>query len=276
MGPSRTFGTQTKKALIPSPVKVFTPQPQHQPSSSPLQPQSESEIEEAPDDDLALYLPSSDVSSEAESDTDTQDENWTNMNKYIIFQDNLDQLHRFCNQCGAPNLEKSTFTRGSMIGYRIKCHNGLSYVWHSQPQQKKQPVGNLLFAAAILVSGNTYAKISAFASMLKLAILSKAQFNKIQKRNVLPVIEECWEKEKKKAQDEVRAIDSLVLSGDGRCDSPGHTAKYGSNTLMHTKGWGQEASNKIVSLQLVQVSEVNIVNCKYLLWLKPHRSELTP
>ena len=40
---------------------------------------------------------------------------------------------------------------------------------------------------------------------------------------------------------------SLVLGGDGRADSPGHCAKYGTYTLMDLK------SNKIVHIELVQV-----------------------
>ena len=37
-----------------------------------------------------------------------------------------------------------------------------------------------------------------------------------------------------------------MLAGDGRADSPGHSAKYGSYTLI-------ELSNKVVDFQLVQV-----------------------
>ena len=40
---------------------------------------------------------------------------------------------------------------------------------------------------------------------------------------------------------------TLVLGGDARKDSPGHSAKYGSYTLMDL------GSNKIVDTQLIQV-----------------------
>ena len=39
----------------------------------------------------------------------------------------------------------------------------------------------------------------------------------------------------------------LVLGGDATCDSPGHSAKFGSYTLMDLN------TSKIVDLQLVQV-----------------------
>ena len=41
--------------------------------------------------------------------------------------------------------------------------------------------------------------------------------------------------------------DGLVLAGDGRCDSPGYSAKFGSYTLM------EQQVNRVVDFQLVQV-----------------------
>ena len=40
----------------------------------------------------------------------------------------------------------------------------------------------------------------------------------------------------------------LVLGGDGRADSPGHSAKFGSYTLMELK------KRVVIDVQLVQVS----------------------
>ena len=39
----------------------------------------------------------------------------------------------------------------------------------------------------------------------------------------------------------------VVLGGDGRCDSPGYSAKYCSYSLMNL------ANNKIIDVQLIQV-----------------------
>ena len=46
-----------------------------------------------------------------------------------------------------------------------------------------------------------------------------------------------------------------TLAADARCDTPGHSAKYGSYTLMHVDGHGGKGSNRIVAMELVQVSE---------------------
>ena len=40
---------------------------------------------------------------------------------------------------------------------------------------------------------------------------------------------------------------TLIVAGDGRCDSPGHSAKFGSCTLLEL------TLNKIVDFKIVQV-----------------------
>ena len=40
------------------------------------------------------------------------------------------------------------------------------------------------------------------------------------------------------------------LDGDGRCDSPGHSSKYGTHNLM------DEDIDDVVTFQVVQVTEV--------------------
>ena len=44
------------------------------------------------------------------------------------------------------------------------------------------------------------------------------------------------------------------MCGDGRCDSPGHCAKYGTYTIM------DESSSKIIYFSVVQVTEVTSSN----------------
>ena len=45
---------------------------------------------------------------------------------------------------------------------------------------------------------------------------------------------------------------SLVLSGDGRADSPGHSAKYGSYTVL------EMSCNEVIHFSLVQVSQLHL------------------
>ena len=51
---------------------------------------------------------------------------------------------------------------------------------------------------------------------------------------------------------------SAVLSGDGRSDSPGHSAKYGAFTGI------EQRANKVLDVQLVQVSYPLLVATSFL------------
>ncbi|KAK1901462.1 Protein transport protein SEC23 [Dissostichus eleginoides] len=93
-------------------------------------------------------------------------------------------------------------------------------------------VGNLLLSAAILFSGNTYARMQDISDYLKLPILCKSQFYALQKRYLFPVINETWISCQIGVLDGLSREPKIVLSGDGRCDSPGHSAKYGTYSLM--------------------------------------------
>ena len=46
----------------------------------------------------------------------------------------------------------------------------------------------------------------------------------------------------------------MTLAGDGRCDSPGHSAKYGTYTMLDVQ------SDKVVDFKVVSVCEVKISN----------------
>ena len=54
--------------------------------------------------------------------------------------------------------------------------------------------------------------------------------------------------------DELSTRAIVNLSGNGRCDSPGHSAKYETYTMMDND------TGKIATFNVVQVSEVNSSN----------------
>ena len=70
---------------------------------------------------------------------------------------------------------------------------------------------------------------------------------------MFPVVNESWQKEQNSIFVDLKDQD-LWLSGDGRCDSPGHNAKYGTYTMI------DQETDKIVDFSVVQVSEVNNSN----------------
>ncbi|XP_064631009.1 uncharacterized protein LOC135489541 [Lineus longissimus] len=72
-----------------------------------------------------------------------------------------------------------------------------------------------------------------------------------QRQFLCPAVEAVWTAEEGEVLNAVKEQDTpLVVGGDGRSDTPGHSAKYGSYSLMNLD------SKKIVSMELVQSTEV--------------------
>ncbi len=63
-----------------------------------------------------------------------------------------------------------------------------------------------------------------------------------QKSYLHVAISNVWSRLQTQAFDE-----PLTIGGDGRCDSPGHSAKYGSYNLMELR------HNMVLDIELVQV-----------------------
>ena len=63
-----------------------------------------------------------------------------------------------------------------------------------------------------------------------------------------PTISLVWERQQRKLISVLmEEKQGLILGGDGRADSPGHSAKYGSYSIIDLN------KNKVVDLKLVQV-----------------------
>ena len=118
-----------------------------------------------------------------------------------------------------------------MLLATLKCINGHAHTWNSQPVIKGMAAGNLLMSSAILLSGATFTKIATLAEILGLCFFSEKTFCSIQDSYLFPVINEVWEQEQDTVFNDLEGKD-LWLSGDGRCDSPGHSAKYGTYTMI--------------------------------------------
>ena len=169
--------------------------------------------------------------------------------KFLVFESSLDELFRHCPECGKPVIATSKHDQGTCVIVTAICLEGHSHKWHSQPMTGNMSAGNLLVSASVLFSGSTMHRFAAMADILKLQSLSESEFYRIQDACLFPIIQKAYD----------RHIDTvnawlgdapLLLIGDGRCDSPGHLAKYGTYTLM------DQNTGVILDFQQVQVSEV--------------------
>jgi len=252
-----TTECQTKQIVVdaaPPPKSTVTE------SVTPLSPHpstSESEAEEVnPPKNDEEFNPDDEESDCGEPTTvDPQEDR-----KFVVFQSCLEELLRFCPNCGSPIISKRKFTIGSLVAYEIECNGGHKLTWRSQPIIHHQPLGNLIIAAAILMTGNTFGKINDFANASNMQLISRSVFQRMQREHLYPVIQEAWQKEKQKTLIEIKSHPHIVLAGDARCDSPGHNAKYGSYSMMHIEGDGVPGSKKIVDFQLLQRSQVISLN----------------
>ncbi|XP_078495336.1 uncharacterized protein LOC144750166 [Ciona intestinalis] len=169
----------------------------------------------------------------------TEPEEETNRT-FIIYESQLKQLLRFCPDCGSPidpELTVETQRTGAMLTLQLACLNGCDVTWHSHPtSQNKRSLGNIFLISALYFSGMTFSKFVVFAKLLNLKLFHESTYYALRKSFVFPVVERAWNQEKSRMIECLKSENQpVMLAGDGRCDSPGHNAKYGTYTFLDVK-----------------------------------------
>ena len=83
---------------------------------------------------------------------------------------------------------------------------------------------------------------------MSVAVYSSSTYFRHQREMVMPAIRRIWLDHQRWLIASLQAEQRpLVFGGDGRSDTPGHSAKFGSYVLMEME------SNAIIDMQLVQV-----------------------
>ena len=136
--------------------------------------------------------------------------------KFLVFGSCLNELLKRCPECGDAIIQQKNKTSGSMLLVELTCHSGHTKTWESQPVVKRKPLGNLLLAAAILFTGNTFTSISNLASCLNLQFFCERVFYDTQRKYLFPVVNEAWEVENNKQIDTLTSKAVVNLEGDGR------------------------------------------------------------
>ena len=219
-------------------------------------------MKKSPEDNEYLSTGSSDCKSDtddeyvcsgAEDSCESEDEISNNERKFIVFESQLDQLFSSCKTCGSI-CEVEKIHNGSMVTVKAICSMNHTCKWTSQPEVNQVPAGNILIPAAVVFTGGTFEQTKQFARALNLNFVNKDQFYETQRKVLFPVINSAYEKQQQQVINKVNEKNEINLCGDGRSDSPGHNAKYGTYSLM------DETSGKIVDFSLVHVSEVSSSN----------------
>ena len=123
------------------------------------------------------------------------------------------------------------------------------FTWNSQPFVKSQPADNILLSASILFSGALLTKVLRVHKNMGCATIAERTYFQHQSKFLHLSISVVWEKHQSRLFTELHwEKRHLIIGGDGRADSPGHSAKFGSYTVMELK------KGVVLDIQLVQVS----------------------
>ena len=84
--------------------------------------------------------------------------------------------------------------------------------------------------------------------------IGKTRYYAFQKKYLSGVVNEAYSKEKDILMTQMKKKGHYRLSGDGRCDSPGHNAKYLTYSMF------DQLKSKIISMAVTQVSKAGNSN----------------
>ena len=122
-------------------------------------------------------------------------------------------------------------------------------IWDSQPCIGTIPAGNILTSAAILYTGALQSQALRIFNILNCCTINRKSFFRHQREFLQPIIESLWNQQHEALLLQFKEGNTpLAVAGDGRSDSPGHSAKYGSYTFT------EMTCNKVVDFKLVQIN----------------------
>ena len=165
---------------------------------------------------------------------------------FLVFESSLFELFQNCYKCLAPASPRLEKVVGSMIVIVSKCLNGHTRTWTSQKCDGRLPWGNMLWAAGTLFTGSNPARVASFFNHIGVLYMSLKTYYKIKRVHFAPAVNRCWGNEQRFLLTSLQAK-AIDLGRDARCDSPGHSAKYGTYHLVELN------LNKVLAVELVQV-----------------------
>ena len=173
-----------------------------------------------------------------------------------MYKSCLWELLQICPSCSRLGSVEIHHRNGTMVEIKHSCYFCANdFKWQSQPMLGHLAAGNLHISAAILFSGASQTKCLRVFEFLGVNIFTPRTFTRHAQDLLYPTIYLSWQLEQRTIlNDFAERGGQLVLACDGRADSPGHSAKYGSYTVLET------SVNKIIHQELVQSNEVGSSN----------------
>ncbi|XP_028436431.1 uncharacterized protein LOC114557245 [Perca flavescens] len=170
--------------------------------------------------------------------------------KYIVYETCIMELFEVCPVCQRA-CDVRTRRIGTFLSVEQLCpHCQYSRHWNSQPVLGSTPAGNLQLSAAVYVSGASFFKIEKIFKAMQLQIFQYDTFCRHAKMFIEPAVVNKWKTSQDVILQRLSEEDKVIVGGDMKAVSPGHSAKFGNYTMMDLK------TNTVVDIQLVQSNEV--------------------
>ncbi|XP_035037101.1 uncharacterized protein LOC118123687 isoform X1 [Hippoglossus stenolepis] len=170
--------------------------------------------------------------------------------KYIVYGSCLLKLFETCPVCQRL-CEITPRSRGTFVAIDQLCRDCSFFrQWKSQPVCGSTPAGNIHLSAAIYFSGASFFQLEKIFKAMHISVFQYDTFRRHASMYLEPSILHKWKIGQEVLLQQLSQKDSIIIGGDMRTDSPGHSAKYGSYSVMHLE------RNTIIDIQLVQSNEV--------------------
>lgn len=152
---------------------------------------------------------------------------------YIVFETMLMLSFAVCKQCRSKAVSIQKVVIGSFLRIKQQCSScSHCYVWNSQPMIRKIPAGNIRLSAAILYAGVMPTKVIRVLTFLKCETISTDTYFQHQRDYLQPSVSAVYKSKQMALLSTLIKNLPLVLAGDGRADSPGYSAKYGTYSVL--------------------------------------------
>lgn len=177
----------------------------------------------------------------------------TDQPKFIVFYNMLLSLFEmFCFLCKSPKPAIDMMTNGTMVTVIQNCRfcgPTKRFKWMSQPLViGKHPAGNLMLSFGTIMSGVNISQMLLMFKHMGLAVITPRTYFVYQNKFLFPSILKYWRESQGKLISKLKDLENAnTWSGDGRYDSVGHCAKYGTYTLFNN------SIGKLVHFEVLQV-----------------------
>ena len=114
---------------------------------------------------------------------------------FIVYWSSLLILFKTClhSTCILPAVITDIATKGSQLVVKLRCSGNHVSTWRSQPNVNRYAEGNLVGAAAVLFSANTFQRIANFFDMASIQWICKTTYYKIQKNFLAGVVKRAYD-----------------------------------------------------------------------------------